>query len=282
MTFSSVSSYIFAAALAALWGLGPVLAQSDLAPQAGLTSAAGANTAPGSGAAKRLTLEETRIRASNPVRLEPAMSPIWVEFEGSSALTARLRESVERQGLTLAEQKAQARSSLVVRGDIDLRGGPVFHRGARMKLRDGATPSGGVSGAEAWKLAVDAVGALAFPSAWSVSDLLTGLGHASGFGGWFNRALTGDPRGVCFGEACKTWNQVRQVVVLKGALAVPGSPEVVVGSAAAAQSETVDPDHLVAMASLALLQALGDAEALAFFERHGRSARSLTEASQPR
>ncbi len=271
MTFSFRSlfhPFALAVVLTAVCGLAPALAQSDPASSPG--------------AAKRLTLEDTRIRASNPVRLESGMSPIWVEFQGSAALTARLREAVERQGLTLAADKAQARSTLIVRGDIDLKGGPVFHRGARMALRDGATPANGVSGAEAWKLGVDAVGALAFPSAWSVSDLLTGLAHASGFGGWFNRTLTGDARGLCFGEACKTWNQVRQVVVIKGTLVVPEAPDVTLGAAAAAQNEIVDPDHLVAMASLALLQALGDAPALEFFERHGRSARSLAEASMPR
>lgn len=279
MTFSLrsfVHPFFVAVVLTAVCGLAPALAQSEqAAPPAGAGEAASATPVAG----KRLTLEQTRIRASNPVRLEPEMSPIWVEFQGSAALTSRLREAVERQGLTLAADKAQARSTLIVRGDIDLKGGPVFHRGARMALRDGATQASGVSGAEAWKLGVDAVGAIAFPSAWSVSDLLTGLAHASGFGGWFNKALTGDPRGLCFGEACKTWNQVRQVVVLKGTLAVPGASEVVVGSAAAAQSETVDPDHLVAMASLALLQALGDVPALEFFEKHGRSARSLAEAT---
>jgi hypothetical protein len=208
------------------------------------------------------------------------MSPIWVEFEGSAALTARLRETVERQGLSLAAARTAAKSTLVVGGEIELRGGPVYHRGAKMKLRDGK-PEAGISSAEAWKLGVDTLGAVVFPSAWSVSDLVAGLAHAVGVGGWFNRAISGDPRGFCLGQACKTWNHVRQTVVLKGALKAGDSPEVIVGSAAAAFSETVDPDHLVAMATLALLQALGDTEALAFFERHGRSARPVAEVPKP-
>jgi hypothetical protein len=211
------------------------------------------------------------------------MAPLWVEFEGSAALTARLREAVERQGLALAPSKELAKSTLVVAGEVELRGGPIYHRGARAKLRDGGkveASDAGLNGAAAWKLGVDTLAAVAIPSAWSVTDLVTGLLHAAGVGSWFNRALVGDPRGVCLGQGCKTWNHVRQTVVLKGHLRSGDTPAVIVGSAAAAFSETVDPDHLVAMATLALLQAMGDAEASAFFERHGRTAQALAEASR--
>ena len=51
---------------------------------------------------------------------------------------------------------------------------------------------------------------------------------------------------------------MRQTVTLKGKLVAPGAVDVFVGAVATAHSEIVDPDHLVAMASLAMLQSLGD------------------------
>jgi len=267
---SSLRQLVLAVGLVAAAAIMPALAQSSESAQPTTANAAKPT---------RLTLDETRIGASAPVRLDQSMGPVWVEFEGSSSLTARLREAFERQQIVLAATKTEARSLLIVAGEIELRGGPVHHRGTRLKLKDGATAStAGVSGAQAWQLGVNALGAVAFPSAWSVADLLAGLGHAAGVGGWFNKAVSGDPRGFCFGKACEAWNSVRQTVTLKGKLASSGAPDVFVGAVATAHSESVDPDHLVAMASLAMLQSLGDQEALGFFERHGRSARPVAQA----
>jgi hypothetical protein len=268
---SSLRQLVLAVGLVAAAAIMPALAQS--------TDSVGPTTATAS-KPTRLTLDETRIGASAPVRLDQSMGPVWVEFEGSSSLTERLREAVGRQHIELAATKTEARSLLIVAGDIELRGGPVHHRGTRLKLKDGdaSASTAGVSGAQAWQLGVNALGAVAFPSAWSVADLLASLGHAAGVGGWFNKAVSGDPRGICFGKSCETWNLVRQTVTLKGKLVAPGTSDVFVGAVAAAQSEVVDPDHLVAMASLAMLQSLGDQEALSFFERHGRSARPVAQA----
>ena len=90
---------------------------------------------------KKTTLEPVDIttKANGQIELVVARdSPIYAEFQGSPALTQRLRESLQARGFELAPDAGSSKAALQFRGDIALMGGPKFFKGVKAPIGDAA------------------------------------------------------------------------------------------------------------------------------------------------
>lgn len=153
-------------------------------------------------------------------------SPLYAEFERSPELTGRLAAALSSSGFALTQDKHSARASLIVRGDIALSGGPVYFKGTKLAIGEAteralASAAGGVTRADLVQSAAGvALNKAALDSAitpfWrglAISGLASALGEATGMKAAFNRATTGDPRGICLSR-CDDWNKVSQTVYI--------------------------------------------------------------------
>lgn len=155
-------------------------------------------------------------------------SPIYAEVDRSSTLSLRLVEALTAKGFATTHDKADAKAVLSFRGDIALLGGPAFTKGIKVAIGDAVEKSlldakdkGGLNRSDV----VQSFAAVAINKAgWSraitpfwqglyLSNMASVLGDATGAKAGFNKALTGDPRGICLSR-CGDWNKVNQTVYL--------------------------------------------------------------------
>jgi len=164
-------------------------------------------------------------KATGAITVSPARhSPVFAEFERSPALTARLGAALSAIGFEVTNDRSAARSTLTLRGEIAVFGGPVFHRGVKVAVGDAteralSAASSAVTRADVVQAASGlALNTAAMQSAitpfWrglAASGLASSLGEATGMTASLNRALVGDPRGICLSR-CQDWNKVSQAV----------------------------------------------------------------------
>ena len=155
-------------------------------------------------------------------------SPIYAEVDRSSTLSLRLVEALAAKGFTITQDKTDAKAVLTFRGDIALLGGPNFSKGVKIAIGDAVEKSlldskdkGNLNQSDV----VQTVAAVvvnkegltrAFTPFWQglyLSNMASALGEATGIKAGFNKALTGDPRGICLSR-CGDWNKVNQTVYL--------------------------------------------------------------------
>lgn len=153
-------------------------------------------------------------------------SPLYAEFERSPELTGRLVAALSSSGFVVTQEKSSAKALLIVRGDIALSGGPVYFKGVKMAIGEAteralASAAGGVTRTDLAQAAAGvALNKAALDSAitpfWrglAISGLASALGEATGMKAAFNRAITGDPRGICLSR-CEDWNKVSQTIYI--------------------------------------------------------------------
>lgn len=238
--------------------LTPYVAQAQQAEPAGPAASAPAATA-----AKKTTLEPADFTTKATGQIELAVgrdSPIYAEFQGSPALTQRLREALQAQGFELAPEAGSSKASLQFRGDIVLMGGPKFHKGVKAPIGEAtekalklAKESGQVTTADVVQttagVALNAAALNAslnnFSRGLAISGIANALGDATGMRAWFNTAVAGDPRGICLSR-CEDWNKVNQTVYLWVTLDSKTSGQKEVRVLSKAFSETVAPDQVIA------------------------------------
>lgn len=88
---------------------------------------------------RKSTLEPADITTKANVQIELVVardSPIFAEFQGSPALTQRLREALQARGLELVPDAGSSKAALHFRGDIALTGGPKFYKGVKAPIGD--------------------------------------------------------------------------------------------------------------------------------------------------
>ena len=222
---------------------------------------------PGSAAAtspaKKTTLDpaDFTTKANGQIDLVVGRdSPIFAEFQGSSTLTQRLRESLQARGFELAPDAGSAKASLQFRGDIALMGGPKFYKGVKAPIGETtekalklASENGRVTTADIVQttagVALNAAAYTAslnnFARGLAISGMANALGDATGLSGWFNTAVAGDPRGICLSK-CEDWNKVNQTVYLSVTLDSQAAGKKEVRILSKAFSETVAPDQVIA------------------------------------
>jgi uncharacterized protein YpmB len=214
-------------------------------------------------AAKRTTLEpaDFSTKANGQIELVVGRdSPIYAEFEGSPALTQRLRAALQAPGFELAPDAGAAKASLRFRGDVTLMGGPKFYKGVKAPIGETtekalklAKESGQVTTADVVQttasLALNTAALNAslnnFTRGLAFSGIVNALGDATGIRAWFNTALAGDPRGICLSR-CEDWNKVNQTVYLWVTLDSKATERREVRILSRAFSETVAPDQVIA------------------------------------
>ena len=189
-------------------------------------------------------------------------SPIFAEFQGSPALTQRLRESLQARGFELAPDASSSKAALQFRGDIVLMGGPKFYKGVKAPIGEAtekalklARESGQVTTADVVQttagVALNAAALNAslnnFTRGLAISGMANALGDATGLSGWFNTAVAGDPRGICLSR-CEDWNKVNQTVYLWVTLNSKAAGQKEVRVLSKAFTETVVPDQVIAFA----------------------------------
>lgn len=207
----------------------------------------------------RLPAGAIQSQANGRVELRAdAHSPLYVEFDRSPTLTKALAAALEAKGLGTTADRGAAKATLSIRGDVVLLGGPVFHKGVKVAMGE-ATEKALVAAAEnrtmtsgeaiqtattvalegaAYKFAVSP-----FWSGLALSRMGEALGDATGMRGAFNKALTGDPRGICLSR-CDEWNRVKQSAYAFVTLSGPeGKQEIRV--LATATSDTLAPEEVV-------------------------------------
>ena len=213
-------------------------------------------------AAKKTPLEpaDFTTKASGLVELVVGRdSPIYAEFQGSPALTQRLREALQARGFELATDASSSRATLQFRGEIVLMGGPKFYKGVKASIGEAtekalklAKESGQVTTADVVQttagVALNAAALNAslnnFTRGLAISGLANALGDATGMRAWFNTAVAGDPRGICLSR-CEDWNKVNQTVYLWVTLDSKTSGQKEVRVLSKAFSETVAPDQVI-------------------------------------
>ena len=244
----------------------PVLAalQLTLVAQAQQPEPAGpATSEPATAPAKKTTLEpaDFTTKATGQIVLVVGRdSPIYADFQGSPALTQRLREALQANGFELALDANSSKATLQFRGDIVLMGGPKFHKGVKAPVGEAtekalklAKESAQVSTADVVQstagLALNAAALNAslnnFTRGLAISGIANALGDATGMRARFNTAIAGDPRGICLSR-CEDWNKVNQTVYLWVTLGSKTSGQKEVRVLSKAFSETVAPDQVIA------------------------------------
>lgn len=210
----------------------------------------------------KLAAGSIQTQVNGRIGLQPgAHMPPFVEFDRSPALTQVLASALEAQGVPTTTDRSAARSTLSIRGDVVLRGGPVFYKGAKVAMGDATertlaasaasrTPSAGEAAHAAAGMALNAAAlksaATPFWSGLAVSRMADVLGEVTGIKGAFNTALTGDPRGICLSR-CEDWKKVEQTAYgFVTFTSADGKQELRVR--ASAFSETLAPEEVVAEA----------------------------------
>ena len=247
----------FFAIVAALL-LTPAFAQAQQPEPAGPAASAPATTP-----AKKTTLEPADFTTKATGQIELVVgrdSPIYADFQGSSALTLRLREALQARGFELAPDAGSSKATLQFRGDMVLMGGPKYHKGVKAPIGETtekalklAKESGQVTTADvAQTTAGVALNAAAlnsslnnFSRGLAISGIANALGDATGMRAWFNTAVAGDPRGICLSK-CEDWNKVNQTVYLSVTLDSQAAGKKEVRILSKAFSETVAPDQVIA------------------------------------
>ena len=155
-------------------------------------------------------------------------SPIYAEVDRSSTLSLRLVEALAATGFTITHDKADAKAVLIFRGDIALLGGPTFTKGIKVAIGDAvekslldANEKGNLTQSDVVQtVAAVAINKAGFSAAitpfWQglfLSNMASALGEVTGIKAGFNKAMTGDPRGICLSR-CGDWNKVNQTVYL--------------------------------------------------------------------
>jgi hypothetical protein len=220
---------------------------------------------PAVAAAKKTTLEPADVTTKANGQIELVVgrdSPIHAEFQGSPALTLRLREALQARGFELAPDAGSSKATLQFRGDMVLMGGPKFHKGVKAPIGETtekalrlAKESGQVTTADVVQTTAGiALNAAAlnvslnnFTRGLAISGIANALGDATGMRAWFNTAVAGDPRGICLSR-CADWNKVDQTVYLWVTLDSKASGRKEVRILSKAFSETVAPDQVIAYA----------------------------------
>lgn len=185
-------------------------------------------------------------------------SPLYAEFDRSATLSGRLQESLRVAGIEITQDRASAKATLVLRGDLAVVGGPVFYKGVRIAVGEAtekalreAKSEPAVSRADivqaATGVAINAAALRAsvtpFWQGLALSGMASAIGDATGMKGRFNTALTGDPRGICLSR-CEDWKKVNQTVYLSITLQdAAGKQEVRVTTKA--YSETLAPQEVI-------------------------------------
>jgi hypothetical protein len=212
-----------------------------------------------------------QAQITGKIQLLPAAhSPVFVEFDGSQVLTQALTAALQARGFEVIKDRAGARSTLVMRGDLVMQGGPVFYRGVKVSMGEAAEKSlkaaadgRSTSVAEGAQAAVSlALESGAVRSAinhfWrglALGRMAEMLGDATGVRGAFNKASTGDPRGICLSR-CEDWNKVKQTAYAFVSFTGPdGRQDIRV--LATATAETLAPEEIV---DEALVRAVGAIE----------------------
>lgn len=151
-------------------------------------------------------------------------SPIYVAFDRSDTLSRALAAAIQAKGFSVTQGQSAAKAQPVIRGDLVLQGGPVFYKGVKLPMGDAtektvkaAAEGRSTTPAEAAQAAVSlalesGAASSAVSSFWrglALSRMADVLGDATGVRGAFNKALTGDPRGVCLSR-CEDWKEVKQ------------------------------------------------------------------------
>lgn len=164
-------------------------------------------------------------QANGRIELRPdAHSPIYVAFDRTETLSRALAAAMQAKGFTVTQDPSAAKAQLAIRGDIVLQGSPVFYKGVKVPMGDAtektvkaAAEGRSTTPAEAAQAALSLAlesGATktAVSSFWrglALSRMADVLGDATGMRGAFNKALTGDPRGICLSR-CEDWKRVKQ------------------------------------------------------------------------
>mgnify|MGYP001411207020 FL=1 len=228
-------------------------------------SAAAAASEPTVAASKKTTLEPADVttKANGQIELTVGRdSPIYAEFQGSPALTLRLREALQARGFELAPDAGSSKATLQFRGDMVLMGGPKFHKGVKAPIGETtekalklAKESGQVMTADVVQttagVALNAAALNAslnnFTRGLAISGIANALGDATGMRSWFNTAVAGDPRGICLSR-CEDWNKVDQTVYLWVTLDSKAAGRKEIRILSKAISDTVAPEQVIAYA----------------------------------
>ena len=230
--------------------LAPSFAQSQQPQPAGPAA-----SEPASAPAKKTTLESVDFTTKATGQIDLVVghdSPIYAEFQGSPALTQRLREALQAQGFELAPDANSSKATL--------QGGPKFHRGVKASIGEAtekalklAKENGQVTMADVVHTTAEfALNAAAlnaslnnFSRGLAISGIANALGDATGVRAWFNTTVAGDPRGICLSR-CEDWNKVNQTVYLWVKLDSKSLGQKEVRVMSKAFSETVAPDQVIA------------------------------------
>ena len=180
-------------------------------------------------AAEQLPAEPIASKSTGSIEITVQQhSPIYAEVDRSSTLSLRLVEALAAKGFTITQDKAEAKAVLTFRGDIALLGGPTFTKGVKVAIGDAVEKSlldakdkGNLTQSDVVQtVAAVAINKAGFAGAitpfWQglyLSNMASALGEVTGIKAGFNKALTGDPRGICLSR-CEDWNKVNQTVYL--------------------------------------------------------------------
>ena len=161
----------------------------------------------------KLAAGAIQTQANDRIERRPdAHLPLFVEFDGSSALTKGMASALEAQGIRTTQDRSAAPATLSIRGDLVLMGGLVFYKGAKVPMGEATertlaaastnrTTTAGEAANTAATVALEVASLKAattpFWSGLAVSRMADVLGEATGIKGAFNTALTGDPRRIC-------------------------------------------------------------------------------------
>lgn len=219
----------------------------------------------------KLPTGTVQAQANGKIQLLPAAhSPLYVEFEGSQVLTQALAAALQARGFDIAKDRASAKSTLMMRGDLVMQGGPVFYKGVKVSMgeateksvkaaADGRSTSAAEGAQAAVSLALESGAARSainpFWRGLALGRMAEVLGDATGVRGAFNKALTGDPRGICLSR-CEDWNKVKQTAYAFVSLTGPdGRQDIRV--LATTTAETLAPEEII---DAALARAVGAIE----------------------
>lgn len=213
-------------------------------------------------------------RANGAIAIDRAnASTVRVLFVGSPILTTRMERDLAQNGFAVTTGQ-DAAATVTIDGNLRLSGGPKFTKPAIMPLGkvleteldtviNRTVEERTITRAEAFALVTD-VALVKVALDMPMGNFMTGLqlahlgdslGKITGVSAFFNKAVSGDPRGICFSN-CDKWNEVDQTVTLTIEYAPAGATPQTVRVLARAQSETLAPDQVISAALQKAVEAI--------------------------
>lgn len=153
---------------------------------------------------------QSSVRMYKPVPKDLAVKRLYIATDDNPKLVTLLRDDLASKGYLLVEAPASADLTMTCRGRFNISGAGKETVAGNLEqfLQTAATPSPTAADIYHQDAGLDQIAAVtAGIGTIPVADILLWISQKIGIAGIVNRAITGDPRGICMHPDCDKFTQ---------------------------------------------------------------------------